>query len=116
MADGHTLCTTCLVECEECRRSDHGGRLVVQMTPTQAQRALSLYRQLLREARQMPTTNRQRFVRQRARQGFEAGRDALGDDLEQLMRLGETQLENAAVQRRVLCELHRQGNLKGPKD
>jgi hypothetical protein len=64
---------------------------------------------------QMPTLNRQRFVRQRAREGFEQGRGAVGEDLEQLLLLAETQLENAAVQRRVLADLHRSGNLKGPK-
>jgi hypothetical protein len=63
----------------------------------------------------MPTLNRQRFVRQRAREGFEQGRGAVGEDLEQLLLLAETQLENAAVQRRVLADLHRSGNLKGPK-
>jgi hypothetical protein len=64
---------------------------------------------------QMPTPNRQRLVRERAREGFEAGRAAAGEELEQLLLLAETQLESAAVQRRLLCELQRQGNLKGPK-
>jgi len=64
----------------------------------------------------MPTSNRQRFVRQRAREGFQKGRTATGSELEELLQLAELQLENASVQRQVLCELHRQGNLKGPKD
>jgi hypothetical protein len=64
----------------------------------------------------MPTANRRRFVQQRAREGFDKGRDAAGNELESLLLLAEVQLDSAAVQRRVLCELHRQGNLKGPKD
>ncbi|GBF91433.1 hypothetical protein Rsub_04173 [Raphidocelis subcapitata] len=81
-----------------------------------ALRALALYRQLLREARKMPTDNRRRFLRRRAREGFEAGRAATGDEAAQLLILAETQLESAAVQRRLLCELFETGNLKGPKD
>jgi hypothetical protein len=63
----------------------------------------------------MPTPNRTALVRRRAREGFEAGRGAAGAELAGLMRLGEAQLENAQVQRRVLCELQALGNLKGPR-
>jgi hypothetical protein len=64
----------------------------------------------------MPTENRKRFLRLRAREGFEAGRGAAREEASQLLALAETQVESAAVQRRLLCELFETGNLKGPRD
>ena len=65
---------------------------------------------------QMPTANRRRFVRQRAREGFEAARGARGADADERLRLGEAMLESAAVQRRLLNGLAGTGNLKGPRE
>lgn len=64
----------------------------------------------------MPTANRRRFVRQRAREGFEAARGARGADADERLRLGEAMLESAAVQRRLLNGLAGTGNLKGPRE
>lgn len=65
--------------------------------------------------RQMPTPNRSELVRHRAREGFERGRSAAGEELRELMALGETMLDAARAQRVSLCALRDSGNLKGPK-
>lgn len=79
-------------------------------------RVLSLFRAILREARGMPTANRRAYVEKRARAEFREGAaTAGGASSEQaafLVALAETQLENAAVQRRLLSELKRKGQLK----
>jgi hypothetical protein len=81
--------------------------------PAARQRVLALYRALLREGRLMPTENRKQFVWQRVRAAF---RDARTQDdaqqLEFLLQLGDTQLENLTVQRQLLNKLAEEGNLK----
>jgi hypothetical protein len=76
-------------------------------------RVLSLLRAILREARGMPTENRRRYVEKRARAEFREGSEAATPgEADFLVRLAETQLENCAVQRTLLAELKRKGQLK----
>lgn len=79
-------------------------------------KVLSLYRALLREARQMPTENRRQFVKLKSRQEFRSAA-ALSDPqaIEFSIALAETQLDNVTRQRQLLNELRDEGNLKGPK-
>lgn len=60
----------------------------------------------------MPTANRRSYIERRARAEFRENASAAPPDAEFLVRLGETQLENAQVQRRLLNELKRKGQLK----
>jgi hypothetical protein len=76
-------------------------------------RVLALFRAILREARGMPTQNRRDYVVKRARAEFgEGAAAATRDEADFLVRLAETQLENVQVQRRLLTELQRKGQLK----
>jgi hypothetical protein len=67
-------------------------------------RALSYYRSILRAARAMPTANRVAFVRRKARDEFEAGRAATGEQAEFLFKYAEISIENIEVQARHLRE------------
>jgi hypothetical protein len=69
------------------------------MTSLTRPRALSLYRQLLRGAKKMPTPNRQNFVLKKTRAGFRANRNL--DDPEDIdfhLRLADTNLDTVLVQ------------------
>lgn len=74
---------------------------------------LSLYRAILREARQMPTDNRRQFVQKKARLAFrESKQQRNPEELQFLIQLAEVQLENVTRQRQLLNQLKQQGNLK----
>ena len=60
----------------------------------------------------MPTENRRRYIERRAGVEFREGKAASEQEAEFLVQLAETQLENAQVQRRLLSELKRKGQLK----
>lgn len=79
------------------------------------QKVLALYRAFLREAKLMPTANRQQYIRNKARHDFKESKDLSGAELEFAVRLADTQLDNVVRQRELLTELARQGNLKGPR-
>jgi hypothetical protein len=73
--------------------------------------SVRLFRTILRAAGQMPTRNRVRFIRRRARQAFDdaraeaAGRAGASDDrVRYLQKLGETQLETIQVQANHLAQ------------
>lgn len=77
------------------------------------QRALALYRALLREARLMPTENRRAFVAKKARLEFEASRgQTAAEEVEFSLQLGEVQLDNVRHQQLLLNQLKQEGNLK----
>jgi hypothetical protein len=83
--------------------------------PDHRARVLSLFRAILREARGMPTENRRTYIEKRAKVEFREGAVAGAASSEEaafLVALAETQLENAMVQRRLLSELKRKGQLK----
>ena len=61
-------------------------------------RALSLYRSVLRAARGLPSMNRRAFVRKRARDEFEAGRSAQGDQIDFLLRYADVSVDNIEAQ------------------
>ena len=69
-------------------------------------RALSLYRQLLRGAKKMPTPNRQNFVIKKTRAGFRANRQL--EDIEDIdfhLRLADTNLDTVLVQAEHLTKI-----------
>ena len=59
---------------------------------------LSFYRSILRAARALPSTNRRAFVRRRARDEFEAGRSAVGDQVDLLLRYADISVDNIEAQ------------------
>ena len=61
-------------------------------------RALSFYRSILRAARGLPSMNRRAFVRKRARNEFEAGRSAQGEQIEFLLRYADVSVDNIEAQ------------------
>lgn len=75
-------------------------------------KALSLYRQILRAARLMPTENRRVHVQRKARSEFEKSRDV--DQQEQAFRLAlaDTHIDNIEAQARHLQQLVESGKLK----
>jgi len=76
------------------------------MTSLTRPRALSLYRQLLRGAKKMPTPNRQNFVIKKTRAGFRANRkmdDPLEIDFH--LRLADTNLDTVLVQAEHLTKM-----------
>lgn len=83
------------------------------MSPTAATRskALSLYRQLLREAQKMPTPNRKNFVIRKTRIEFKASvglTDA--DAINEAIRLADTNLDTVMVQAEHLNKLMKDPN------
>jgi len=60
----------------------------------------------------MPTANRRSYVERRAKAEFREGAPAAGEQAAFLVALAETQLENTQVQRALLVELARKGQLK----
>jgi len=61
-------------------------------------RALSLYRAILRAARELPSANRRAFVRRKARDEYAAARDATGARLELALAFAEISVDNVAAQ------------------
>mmetsp|Transcript_3875 Transcript_3875/g.8245 ORF Transcript_3875/g.8245 Transcript_3875/m.8245 type:complete len:90 (-) Transcript_3875:197-466(-) len=75
-------------------------------TPASRARALSLYRQLLRGAKKMPTPNRQNFVVRKTRAEFQANRDLTDpEEIEFQLRLADTNLDTVLVQAEHLTRL-----------
>ncbi|CEF97626.1 Complex 1 LYR protein [Ostreococcus tauri] len=60
-----------------------------------ARRARALYRELFRVSKAFPTANRGAYVRAKTRAEFEKNASVEGDALEEALRLGEAQVENA---------------------
>jgi hypothetical protein len=60
----------------------------------------------------MPTANRRAYIQKRSAAEFREGAAARGEEAAFLVTLAETQLENAQVQRRLLVELAKKGQLK----
>lgn len=78
------------------------------MSPTLATktRALSLYRQLLRGARKMPTPNRQKFVIRKTRMEFRENMKLTDlEEIEFQLRLADTNLDTVLVQAEHLSKL-----------
>lgn len=74
-------------------------------------RALSLYRQLLRGAKKMPTPNRQNYVIRKTRDEFRANRNM--EDIEEIdfhLRLADTNLDTVLVQAEHLTKLMKDPN------
>ena len=85
------------------------------MAPTAAtrQKALSLYRQLLRAAQKMPTPNRQRFVIRKTRSEFKANINLTDPEaIKQCIRLADTNLDTVLVQAEHLTKLVNDPNYK----
>lgn len=60
--------------------------------------------------------NRQQHICRKARHDFKQFKDeADAETVEFQVRLAETQLDNVTMQRHVLSQLAREGNLKGPR-
>ena len=85
------------------------------MAPTAAtrQKALSLYRQLLRAAQKMPTPNRQRFVIRKTRSEFKANINLTDPEaIKQCIRLADTNLDTVLVLAEHLTKLVNDPNYK----
>ena len=85
------------------------------MAPTAAtrQKALSLYRQLLRAAMKMPTPNRQKFVIRKTRSEFKANINLKDPEaIKQCIRLADTNLDTVLVQAEHLTKLVNDPNYK----
>ena len=85
------------------------------MAPTAAtrQKALSLYRQLLRAAEKMPTPNRQRFVIRKTRTEFKANINLTDSEaIKQCIRLADTNLDTVLVLAEHLTKLVNDPNYK----
>ena len=68
--------------------------------------ALTLYRALLRGARQMPTTKRRQFVEQRVRASFrQMQTETNAEEIAQALQLGWTHLDTIHVQAQHLSRL-----------
>mmetsp|Transcript_3909 Transcript_3909/g.6686 ORF Transcript_3909/g.6686 Transcript_3909/m.6686 type:complete len:98 (-) Transcript_3909:35-328(-) len=78
--------------------------------------ALRLYRALFRGAAKMPTEFRRDFIRKRVRSEYEQARHETDpEQVDFLLQLGETQLDNISVQAAHLTELAKMDmtNIKG---
>ena len=75
-------------------------------------KAIQLYRQILRAARQMPTENRRQHIRTKARLEFEKSRQADQQQQEFLLALADTQIDNIESQAQHLQHLVATGKLK----
>lgn len=70
-------------------------------------RALSLYRQLMRAAKKMPTANRRNFVINKTRDEYRDNMDlANAEEIEFYLRLADTHLDTVIVQAEHLTKLH----------
>lgn len=62
------------------------------------------------------TDNRQQHVCRKARHDFKQFKDETNAEIVEFqVRLAETQLDNVTMQRQVLSQLAKEGNLKGPR-
>ncbi|KAK3278743.1 hypothetical protein CYMTET_13338 [Cymbomonas tetramitiformis] len=80
---------------------------------------IALYRALWKEAAKMPTEYRRDFIRRRIRRDFEASKNESDPEQVQfLVQLGHTQLENITVQAEHLSEVAKMdlSNIKGVKN
>lgn len=76
-------------------------------------RALSLYRQLLRGAAQMPTPNRQQYVVKKTRAEFKANRHLTDpEEIQFCLRLADTNLDTVIVQAEHLTKVMKDPNYK----
>jgi hypothetical protein len=73
---------------------------------------LLLYRQLIKEAKKLPTAYRQEYVIKKVRFSFQDAKAADEGDTAFLLRFGWTQLENLQVQQELLNDLQSKGQLK----
>lgn len=79
------------------------------MAPTAATRAraLSLYRQLMRAAKKMPTPNRRNFVINKTRDEYREHMELMdADQIEFHLRLADTHLDTVIVQAEHLTKLN----------
>ena len=74
--------------------------------------AISLYRQILRAAKLMPTELRQLHVERKARKEFEEARHADRSQQQFLLALANTQIDNIRAQAQHLQRLVDSGQLK----
>lgn len=74
--------------------------------------AISLYRQILRAAKLMPTELRQVYVLRKARAEFEKARHADPQEQQALLALADTHIDNIQVQAQHLQHLVGTGKLK----
>jgi Complex 1 protein (LYR family) len=80
-------------------------------TPVTRSKALSLYRQLLRGAQQMPTPNRRKFVVRKTRTEFKASKHLEDpDEIQFCLRLADTNLDTVLLQAEHLTRLMRDPN------
>ena len=75
-------------------------------------KATTVYRQILRAARTLPTENRRLHVRRKARAEFEKSKQADQEQLKFLFALAEAQIDNIKEQARHLQYLFATGKLK----
>lgn len=75
-------------------------------------KALSLYRSLLRAARSLPTDHRRMHVCKKARVEFEKSRQVSDEQRSFLLALAETQIDNIKAQASHLQELVATGKLR----
>jgi 23S rRNA pseudoU1915 N3-methylase RlmH len=83
------------------------------MNASQRSRAISLYRQIYRQAAKFPTTSRVLFVRDRLKLAYReaiektiiAEEETIEEHVEKRIQLGELQLETIKVQSEHLAEL-----------
>lgn len=82
-----------------------------KIPPQMRARALSLYRQLLKGAKKMPTPNRQNFVIKKTRTEFRANKHITDlKKIEACFKLADTNLDTVLVQAEHLTQL-----MKDPK-
>jgi hypothetical protein len=88
------------------------AQTIIASLPTRM-RALSLYRQLLRQGQKMPTPNRRKFVITKTRKEFKLHKD-LTDPEEILfhLRLADTNLDTVMVQAEHLTKVMKDPNYK----
>ena len=72
------------------------------MTLSHRSRVLSLFRSFLRVSKTMPTSMRRDYIRLRARRDFREQKSAANDQIEFLLELGDTLLEQAEEQSKSL--------------
>jgi hypothetical protein len=82
------------------------------MNASQRSRAITLYRQIYRQAAKFPTTSRVLFVRDRLKLAYReaieksiAEEETIEEHVEKRLQLGELQLETIKVQSEHLAEL-----------
>ena len=77
-------------------------------------KALSLYRQLLRSAHQMPTPNRTNYIINKTRDEYRANQHLTDEnEIDFCLRLADTNLDTVLVQAEHLTRLFHDANRKG---